>query len=68
MFGYNYGIQKNEKDTKILNISVSLDYLTKISNYKGELTVNIIDNILDLHNPIGILRDEIDKVYKQDWR
>ena len=68
MFGYNYGIQKDEKGNKIINISVSLDYLIKSGNYKDELTSDTIDSILNLYNPIGILRDEIEKIYYNEWR
>lgn len=68
MFGYNYSIGKNDKGNKILNISVSLDYLAMMSNFKDEITTVEIENILELHNPIGILRDEIDGIYKKDYR
>lgn len=68
MFGYKYGIQKDENGNKILNIAVSLDYLVNSSSYKNELTSEIIDNILNSYNPIGMLESEIEQIYKDKWR
>jgi hypothetical protein len=46
--------------------SVSLDYISKMYSQNGdELTPEIIEDILDLNNPIGILRERIETVYEK---
>lgn len=68
MFGYNYGIKTNDKNTKTLDISVNLDYLKSFNVYKDEITTDIIENILDNTNPIGIIQEYIAKEYEKNWK
>ena len=55
MFGYKYGMTTDDKGNKILNLSVSLDYLATFSNYKDEIDAAKVEDILDFINPIGAI-------------
>lgn len=68
MFGYKYGISKDDKGNKILSIDINLDYICKTSLYKEKITQDIVERILDIRNPIGFLTDKIDAIYNADWR
>ena len=68
MFGYNYGIKTNDKNIKVFDISVGLDYLKAFNVHKEEITTDIIEIILDNVNPIWIIQEYITKQYEENWR
>jgi len=63
MFGYNYGIQNDDQGNKVLNISISLNYISASDDIK----MDELESILHNYNPIGLLRESIKNIYDIEY-
>lgn len=63
MFGYDYGIKKNDQGNKVLDISVNLEYISKFDDIK----MDELECILDDYNPVGLLREIIKSIHSRDY-